>query len=461
MHIFLIAVFAVILSNSSLAFPVENQQKLWDVPTSEVSYEVIDSYVQGSIQVQEINYYSRNYLGQPSKIFGYYCYPTKSEGKLPAILISHGGGGTAVLANTIVWARRGYAVLAIDLPGKGEQRAGSRSTGPNMDVPTLLTVEPLENNYLIHAVAATRNGITFLTMQKEVDVERIGMVGLSWGGVLTLLTNGQDTRLKTAVNVFGAGFIPELSTWQERFDDMSSEELALWNKNIDPKNFLASQHAPILFITGTNDHCYYLPIFQKTYDQITVDKQLYLVPNLQHKFLPDTQNVVFRWLDDKLKYNANFPNIFFLSLFKKGEEKLVVSVKATAEKELEDATLYYTIGSPSRWTKRVWQAKVSYYEDGAFYFGLPTGMIEPEMLFFVNVEDISGRISSTPIRSILKVHTIKDQETYAVSEPIKQINVHEPPLKLLGAKEPEVPEFLKIFFSKTLNQYHAVEANAD
>ena len=35
------------------------------------------------------------------------------------------------------------------------------------------------------------------------------MIGLSWGGVLTILTNGQDERLKAAVNVFGAGYIPE------------------------------------------------------------------------------------------------------------------------------------------------------------------------------------------------------------------------------------------------------------
>jgi len=198
-----------------------------------------------------------------------------------------------------------------------------------MVVPNLLhTKADLENNYLIHAVSAARNGITFLTSRKQVDPDRIGMVGLSWGGVITLLTNGQDDRLKTAVNIFGAGYITEGCTWQDRFSVMSDAEYGRWDQYIDPKNFLASQHAPMLFITGTNDHCYYLPTFQKSYEEVTVPKKLVLIPNLKHQFYPYMRDIVWNWLDNKLKNTGSFPALTIHPLFMKGPEKIVVSVTA-------------------------------------------------------------------------------------------------------------------------------------
>ncbi|MFC1571452.1 alpha/beta hydrolase family protein [Candidatus Margulisiibacteriota bacterium] len=460
MQVILALIIIIVFNLSAFASSSPEFEKLWDIPFTTVEYEISDSYQEGSIQVNEIYYQSREYQGEASRIFGYYCYPINAKQELPAILLSHGGGGTAVLSRTINWARRGYAVLTIDLPGNGEGREGSRSTGPNMDVPVLLRTKPNpDENYLVHAVAAARNGITFLTQQEEVDSNRIGMVGLSWGGVLTLLVNGQDERLATAVNVFGAGYIPEGCTWQDRFDVMSKAELEQWNTLIDPKNFLLTQHAPILFITGTNDHCYYLPTFQKSYEQVTVPKKLYLVPNLRHRFMADTQQVVWTWLDNELKNKGTFPEITFLSLFRKGEDKVIVSAAAEANTAITRATLHYAVGGPSRWTKQVWESKSAYFEDDTYYFSIPAELIEPEILFYVNVEDSRGAITSTPIRSIFKVNMMKDKESFAVSSPIQKINIHEPPLKFLGFKEP--PEFLRIFFSKDQRTYHMIEANLE
>jgi len=431
-------------------------ERLWALPSGKVEAEIIKSYQRGKIKVEEIYYQSRTYQGKPAKIFAYFCYPANAPEKLPAILLSHGGGGTAHLGRSLAWARRGYAVLTLDLPGKGEQRASSRSTGPDMDVPTLLKTTPNpEDNYLVHAVAATRNGITYLTQREEVDPERIAMVGLSWGGVLTILTNGQDKRLKTAVNVFGAGYIPEGCTWQTRFDLMEKEELAAWNTLIDPKNFLKSQHAPILFITGTNDHCYYLPTFQKSYAQVTVPKKLYLVPNLRHKFLEDTQSIVWRWLDDKLKYAASFPKIDELPIYVKENHKLIIPVAPTThwKRKVKSATLYYAMGQPTRWTKRVWKSFTAYQENGIYYFALPVSSLAPEILFYVNVEDNKGAVVSTPIRSIFKVDLPESGTTFAISSPIKKVSVHARPVRFLGITPPKEAQ---LYFSKKDNTYHLI-----
>lgn len=444
--------------SSELSKPLK---QLWDIPLGPVSYQIIDSYRRGSIQVDEVYYASRHYKGKPVKIFGYFCYPANSVKKLPGILLVHGGGGTAGLEGTLLWAKRGYAVLAIDLPGKGEQRWQARSTGPDMDVPILLRTKPdLTYNYLVHAVAAARNGITFLTQQIEVDPERIGMVGLSWGGVITLLTNGQDDRLKTAVNIFGAGYISEASTWQEHFNIMSNEEFQLWSDYIDPKNFLKTQHAPIFFITGTNDHCYYLPTFQKSYAQVTAPKKLLLIPNLKHSFLPYMRRIVWSWLDNKLKRSGSFPEVSLMPINTKGDKKIIVSVIATSTGRIKKATLYYTLGEPSRWTKKQWHSIASnYFQDGIYYFSLPTYLVSPELMFFVTAKDQQGAAASTPIRSIFKVNVFRERETYALSSPIQQINIHEPPLQLVGIKD--APKFPQLYFSKAANMYHILGLKAD
>ncbi|MFH1347705.1 MAG: acetylxylan esterase [Candidatus Margulisiibacteriota bacterium] len=442
----------ILLAQQTFSFPTQELKNIWDIPLDPVGYEVIKTYRDGNVQVEEIYYQSREYKGKPAQIFGYFCYPVNAN-NLPAILISHGGGGTAGQSRTAIWAKRGYAVLSIDLPGKGEQRADSRSTGPNMEVPILLRTRPdPTDNYLVHAVAAVRNGITFLTQRAEVDPDRIGMIGLSWGGVITLLTNGQDKRLKAAINVFGAGYIPEGCTWQDRFDAKTEKELTEWYSYIDPKNFLKTQHAPILFMTGTNDHCYYLPTFQKSYEEVTVPKKLILIPNLQHKFLPYMQSIAWNWFDNKLKTGGSFPKVTVQPLHRKGGNKLIIPVIANAASSIKNATLYYTSGQPSRWTRRQWQAVDAFFEDGIYYFGIPTSWVEPDMMFYVSVKDSHGSVASSPIRSIIKVKLHSGEDTYAMSSAIQGINIHTPPLQVMGLNR--APEIIKLFFSKQNQTYH-------
>jgi cephalosporin-C deacetylase-like acetyl esterase len=417
-------------------FRSEEMRQLWDVPTAEVQAETVKRYDLGRVRVEEIYYQSRSFKRKPVRIFGYFAYPRAHAGKLPAILLSHGGGGTASQAKAVAWAKHGYAVLAIDLPGKGEKRASSRSTGPDMDVPILLRTQPDPSyNYLVHAVAAARNGITYLTQRPEVDPDRIGMIGLSWGGVLTLLTNGQDCRLKAAVDVFGAGYIAEGCTWEDRFGSMPLIDKDRWNNFIDPKNFLATQHAPILFITGTNDHCYYLPTFQKSYAQVNVEKNYWLIPNLRHRFLDSAEGPALTWLDQKLKRSlaaALFPQIKELPAFQKDVDKIIIPVRAFVNDKVKSARLYYTTGGPLQWTAKKWLEVTPYLEAGVYYFGLPARSLQPEVLYYVNVKDNQGGAASSLVKSLFKVKLMDGTETYAVSSSIHKIFCHEKPITLLN-----------------------------
>lgn len=451
----------IFFSTSVFAFQNEVLKQLWDIPSGEVKAQTIKSYTRGSIRVEEIYYQSRSYQRKPTKIFGYFCYPVHRHGKLPAILLSHGGGGTASLPRSISWASRGYAVLSIDLPGKGENRAGSRSTGPDMDVANLLRTQPdPSHNYLVYAVAAARNGITYLTQRKEVDPDRIGMIGLSWGGVLTLLTNGQDNRLRAAVNVFGAGYIPEGCTWADWFSAMPAFDKEVWDKYLDPKNFLKTQHAPILFITGTNDHCYYLTTFQKSYEEVTSEKAFYLIPNLRHRFLESAASPALAWLDNKLKAkNTSFPRIMIFPAFQKGKDKIVIPVEVSAQKALKSVSLYYTTGGPQQWTEKKWLEVTPHREGNTYYFGIPTRLLNPEILYYISAKGINGEASSTLVQSLFAVKYLDGTKTFALSSPIKKIYRHEPPFTMLNGMASDTIRFLLLKTEKIYQAYTISRSN--
>ena len=55
--------------------------------------------------------------GRKTEVFGYLVLPENTEGKVPAVVLVHGGGGTAFDDWVKLWTDRGYAALAIDTEG--------------------------------------------------------------------------------------------------------------------------------------------------------------------------------------------------------------------------------------------------------------------------------------------------------------------------------------------------------
>jgi predicted dienelactone hydrolase len=99
----LLGFFAPVHADS---FRSEEMRQLWDVPTTEVKAQTVKTYNRGKIRVEEIYYQSRSFKRKPVKIFGYFAYPRAHSGKLPAIPLSHGGGGTACRARERTAAAR-------------------------------------------------------------------------------------------------------------------------------------------------------------------------------------------------------------------------------------------------------------------------------------------------------------------------------------------------------------------
>jgi hypothetical protein len=171
--------------------------------------------------------------------------------------------------------------------------------------------------------------------------------------------------------------------------------------------------------------------------------------------MPDTERIIWSWLDNKLKKEGTFPTVEIRhASYRENSNKLILPVSAFSGSQITRASLYYTQGGPSRWTNRVWKEVRGYQEDGIYYFGLPQALVKPEIMFFVSVRDSSGAAASTPVQSLFKVIVDKNNSCYALSSPIAKTYTHQTPLSLIGINK--ALENLTVEFSKINKSYSLV-----
>ena len=218
--------------------------------------------------VRPIYYEGEMFNGKPTRVFAYYGRP-QGEGPFPAVLLIHGGGGKAFADWAELWAKRGYVALAPDLAGNGPE-GRLEDGGPNQgDVEKFRDFSiddgDYKNMWTWQVIAALLRGHALLAAQKEVNADRIAATGISWGGYLTCILAGVDTKLKAAVPVYGCGFLDESSCWTvSTFDKMMPEQRRRWVSLFDPSQHLGRAVCPMLFINGTNDFAYWADSWHKS-----------------------------------------------------------------------------------------------------------------------------------------------------------------------------------------------------
>ena len=141
----------------------------------------------------------------------------KPTDKLPAICFVHGTGGVKKTPFSIqlatAFAQRGYVFLNFDYRGWGESesRLLMLEPMPEPDETGELTVKARAVRWQMDFQDQTtdvRNAIAFLAGEPNVDPERIGIFGTSYGGSLVTWTAAYDPRVKcAAMQVPGLGGI--------------------------------------------------------------------------------------------------------------------------------------------------------------------------------------------------------------------------------------------------------------
>lgn len=245
--------------------------------------------------VRTVLYENEPFGGKPTRVFAYVARPEGAAAKsLPGVVLIHGGGGTAFKEWTELWAKRGYAAIAMDLAGSkpiegknpndrnARERLPDGGPGQSDEDKFFRIDQPKTEQWTYHAIAAVVRAHSLLRSLPEVDPDRTAVTGISWGGYLTCITAGVDPRFKASVPVYGCGFLHENSTWLGQFAKLTPEQKAKWVEQWDPSRHLPHVTAPIFFVNGTNDFAYPLDSYQKCIDVVPGAKNVRITVNMPH-----------------------------------------------------------------------------------------------------------------------------------------------------------------------------------
>ncbi len=307
----------------------------------------------------------------------------------PGMVLVHGGGGKAFRDWAEHWAKRGYVALAMDLSGNGP--AGKLPNG-GPDQSDAVKFRPFTRDetremWTYHAVSAVILGHSLLRSLPEVDADRTGITGISWGGYLTCIVAGLDPRLKVAVPVYGCGFLGDNSVWTAgSLAGMPADDRARWLQAFDPSQYLGGVRCPILFLNGTTDFAYPLDSYQKSY-RLVPESQRFVSVNID---LPHghiwTFPEVDGFVDAALRGGPHLAQVGPTKVETSASGPWRVEARIQSGARPQQARLCYTTDT-GVWQKRVWKSVPARVEGRRIEADLPAGR---PLVGFLGVTDERG-----------------------------------------------------------------------
>ena len=372
----------------------------FNVPNFEFSNEYKSPFNQDNIK--GLFFDGLKYKGKPTKVFCWYGEPKNIDKtkKTPAVLLVHGGGGTAFPQWVKEWNDRGYIAISIALEGQipGErikdkdgklqhptfQFSGPKRQGFFQDVVS----EKLEDQWFFHAVADVLMAKSLLKTFSQVDENKIGITGISWGGILTNVITGIDNSFAFAVPVYGCGFLQETPHYSKMLARLSEEQQNFYLKNWEPSLYIPLQEQPTLFVNGTNDFHFTMNSFTKTFEASNVEKYLCVMHNMKHGHGPG-------WEPETIYDFANY-------ITQKGTKPQNVTLKDInnntltfyCSDDIKSAKIYYTTNYADWGDKSYsWIEINANVTNNNITVNLPIKAVA----YFLNTTNTKGIVYSTPM----------------------------------------------------------------
>ena len=297
-------------------------------PFDGLSFEVPKSQPCGALSQGDLKGVwldGESWKGRPTKVFAFVILPkgASAERKVPGMVLAHGGGGSAYPGWARTWADRGYAVIVPDTcgampvwaPGAHWIRTGIG--GPAGWGRVDLADEPVGDQWPYHAVGAVVRAHSYLRSLPEVDADRIGLTGISWGGFLTMLTAATDRRFKFAAPVYACGYYKEMMDltdfYRKEFgtDEAARRRLDRWCDLFDPLHYVPKIEMPLFWFAAAGDKAFPFDTLQKTVALARAVPQMAVRVGMQHSHGPAGENLpeLFRFADHLLKGAAPLPQI--------------------------------------------------------------------------------------------------------------------------------------------------------
>lgn len=225
-----------------------------------------------------------------SEIFAVLATP-RSAGPHPAMLVLHGGGGSAEVDKAVAWAQRGYVALAPDLPGIAEPKKLTESQGRWRTLKygegRWVATPDAGASVICDAVFAAMQALYLLRAQPTVDRARVGVVGISWGGYMTTMVCGlAGERVRAGFAVFGCGFYDltaQLNGPKSTLGALAPDERERWLSGLDAGRRAGGMQAAFFIAGAANDFFYWPRAVQATLDAVPGEKNHVYAPNANHK----------------------------------------------------------------------------------------------------------------------------------------------------------------------------------
>lgn len=357
--------------------------------------------------VRAILFAGPEYQGKPSRVFAYVGVPAGKPGeKFPAVVCLHGGGGTAQAEWVRVWNRHGYAAIALDLCGRYPVKNAAAKGwidqwtklpdggGPDGWEASFGQVRaPLRDQWVYYAVNAAARAATLLGSLPEVDPERIGLTGVSWGGFLTGIVMGLDARYRFAVPVYGCGAMAINPRWGANLETPDGK---IWLAQFEPLLYLPGTKARVLWMSSANDFAYPLNSLQKSYQALTAPVTLRVMPDMPHGheygWNPEE---VYAFADSVCRGGKPLLQISA----ERAEAGGAASVAYAGPDALKKAELCYTLDRGD-WMKRKWRTSEIPFDPAEAKNGVYRGVIKAAIpagatAYFFNLTDTRGLLTSS------------------------------------------------------------------
>ncbi|SMP51791.1 Acetyl xylan esterase (AXE1) [Neorhodopirellula lusitana] len=231
-----------------------------------------------SSDVRAIYYDGLDWKGKPTKVFAILGLPKERQGKVPAIVLVHGGGGKAFPEWVKNWTDRGYAAISMSVEGHRTTRQSHAWPGPERDGIYHDSSEPLTDQWMYHAVADTILANSLMRSLPEVDASKVGLMGISWGGVITSTVVGIDDRFAFAIPTYGCGDLATAANQYGRALGNNDVYQNVW----DPMLRLDKATMPMLWFSWPQDKHFPMNHFAASYQAAAGDRMVSLVPNMRH-----------------------------------------------------------------------------------------------------------------------------------------------------------------------------------
>ena len=296
------APFASLLAESSSAAAQPATNAVADDPLSPYldgkSPEILrelpaEGAVPGNITLRRIVFRTRD----DAEIFAVIAMP-KAPGPHPGMLVLHGGGGLAEVDKAVAWAQRGYVAVAPDLPGIAEPSKLTLTKGRFSNIKygeeRWVATPDASASLIFDAVLSAMKSLYLLRAQPDVDLARIGVVGISWGGYMTTMVCGlAGDQVKAGFALYGCGFFDlgsqqKIETYNPKLPRTSlgrcePEERLRWLNCLDAGRRAPGMKAAFFLAAASNDFFGYPAAAQATLDAIPYVKNHLYAPNANHQ----------------------------------------------------------------------------------------------------------------------------------------------------------------------------------